>query len=241
MLEALAIPWRRRADFVRALAVPFALLAAFYVGWYFLQPKIGEMAGWTFALAYWGVFAALFTLFAVACHRLVLLDSRPLRRVPPPSWTRREGRFFLFVLGLWIVYLVVWWVVMAVAANVWPRVSGDMSTASLKVIELAGKLPALYVIARLSLVFPATAIDRNASLRWAWRLSRGNGWRLVVVVTVLPWLLFYLFGLLYRDEPTMVETVVLIILGTALFAFEIAALSVAYRELAVEEEREEPS
>ena len=98
-------------------------------------------------------------------------------------------------------------------------------------LEFLASLPALYLVARLSLVFPATAIDRPASLRWAWRTSRGNGWRLVVVVTVLPWLVSHLVGLLYRDEATAAEVVLLTVTGTALFALEIAALSVAYREL----------
>ena len=41
----------------------------------------------------------------------------------------------------------------------------------------------------------------------------------------------HLVGLLYRDEATAAEIVLLTVLGTALFALEIAALSVAYREL----------
>ena len=178
---------------------------------------------------YWAGFGALFTLFAVTCHRLVLADFRP-GGVAMPGWSAREVRFLLFVISLWIVYLVLWWVTLLVGANVWPRFAGDVGE-SLQLIEAAAKLPALYVIARLALVFPATAIDRWPDLRWAWRASRGNGWRLVVVVTVLPWMLSHLFGLLYREQPSPAEIGVLTLVGTALFAFEIAALSVAYREL----------
>jgi hypothetical protein len=38
---------------------------------------------------------------------------------------------------------------------------------------------ASYVAGRLTLVLPALAVDRRRSLRQAWRLSTGNGWRLV--------------------------------------------------------------
>jgi hypothetical protein len=116
-----------------------------------------------------------------------------------------------------------------VLGNLWPR-DANLPAWS-PVLEFLASLPALYLVARLSLVFPATAIDRHVGLRWAWRMSRGNGWRLVVVVTVLPWLVSHLVGLLYRDEATAAEIVLLTVIGTALFALEIAALSVAYREL----------
>lgn len=233
--QALLIPWRRRKDFAWALAVPLALLASLSLAWYFAAELLRGISGWPLFFLYWGLFALFFTLFAVACHRLVLLKSRPLAGIPWPRWSWRESRFLFWIISLWLIYLVIWWICMAVAANVWPRVGGDM-VASFKLIEFAGSIPALYVLARLSLVFPATAIDRPASFKWAWRASRGNGWRLVVVVTVLPWLVSRLVGLLYRDEPTVAETVVLAVLGTALFALEIAALSVAYRELARDDE-----
>ena len=46
-------------------------------------------------------------------------------------------------------------------------------------------LLALYVLARLSLVLPRTAIDQRPTLQGSWRLSRSNGWRLAVVLLPL--------------------------------------------------------
>ena len=226
--QALLVPWRRRSDFAWALAVPLALLAGLSLAWYFAEALLRQVQGWWLFVLYWGVFAAFFTLFAVTCHRLVLLPSGRVRGIQSPRWSARESRFLFWVITLWIVYLVVWWVGMLVSANLLPN---DQVAGWLKVIESLASVPALYLIARLSLVFPATAIDQPAGLRWAWRASRGNGWRLVVVVTVLPWLVSHLVGLLYRDEATAAEIVLLTVFGTALFALEIAALSVAYREL----------
>lgn len=225
---ALLIPWRRRREFAWALAVPLALLAGLSLAWYFAEELLRQAQGWWLFVLYWGVFAVFFTLFAVTCHRLVLLPSQRVRGIQSPRWSARDSRFLFWVLTLWILYLVVWWLGMLVTANLWPK---HEVAGWLKVIESVASLPALYLIARLSLVFPATAIDRPAGLKWAWRTSRGNGWRLVVVVTVLPWLVSRLVGLLYRDEATAAEIVVLTVLGTAVFALEIAALSVAYREL----------
>jgi hypothetical protein len=227
--EALLIPWRRRNEFAWALAVPLALLAGLSLAWYFADQLLRQLSGWWLFFLYCGAFAVFFTLFAVTCHRLVLLEPRRLGGIPSPRWSQRETRFLFWVVTLWIIYMAVWWLALLVAGNVLPRSAGPQGWFDL--IQHVAKLPALYVLARLSLVFPATAIDRPAGLKWAWRTSRGNGWRLVVVITVLPWLLSHLVGLLYRDEATAAEIVVLTVLGTAVFALEIAALSIAYREL----------
>jgi hypothetical protein len=93
------------------------------------------------------------------------------------------------------------------------------------------KIPALYVFARLCVLFPAAALDRNPTLRWAWDLTRRNGLRLMVVVGVLPWLFSNLVYYLYRDDATRVEWVALTVAAVALFAVEIAAVSISYREL----------
>jgi hypothetical protein len=234
--EALAIPWRRREDFAWALALPLALLAALALLWYFAAELLRPLSGWALYFTYCGLFAAFFTLFAVSCHRLVLLaPPRRLGILPRPVWSRRESRFLFWMLTLWILFAAIWWLGLVVAANVGGR-QADFE-GWFKVLEFTTKLPAFYVIARLSLVFPATAVDRDVGLRWAWRTSRGNGWRLVVVVTVLPWLVSHLVGFLYRDEPSAVEIVLLTLFGTALFAIEIAALSIAYRELTKDEGR----
>lgn len=228
--EALLVPWRRRNEFAWALAVPLALLAGLSLAWYFADQLLRQLSGWWPFFLYCGAFALFFTLFAVTCHRLVLLPSQRVRGIQSPRWSARESRFLFWVVTLWILYVAVWWLGLLVAGNVWPR-DGNLQ-GWFGVVEFVASLPALYVVARLSLVFPATAIDRYADLKWAWRTSRGNGWRLVVVITVMPWLVSHLVGLLYREQATAAEIVALTVLGTALFALEIAALSVAYRQLA---------
>ncbi|MEM9684882.1 MAG: hypothetical protein AAF942_16545 [Pseudomonadota bacterium] len=44
---------------------------------------------------------------------------------------------------------------------------------------------ASYVTGRLLLVLPALALDRRRPLRDAWRLSAGNGWRLVIATMMV--------------------------------------------------------
>lgn len=220
IVGAFLVPWWQRREFARALAFPLAAMAVLMLGWYFTSDNLPAWAMWLVCLAY----GALFTIFAVACHRLVLLDPRRVR----PGWSWREFRFVFWLLGVYLVYLAVWLPVWTVMVNVTHDMPPDWT-------RQPAVIPALYVVARLSLVLPAVALDRDVSFKWAWTLTRGNGWRLVVVVGVLPWAISQLLGLLYRATPTPIETIALTLIGITLFAVEIAALSISYRELTRED------
>lgn len=242
VVGAFLIPWWKRRAFARALAIPLAALATLMLSWYYAAEIVPSYAGWLLCLVY----AGLFTLFAVRCHRLVLIESEARAVDPWPRWSWRELRFLYWLVGLWLIALVTWWVAVLVAVNVvtsaWRHSPAELSVWREWSTYLCG-IPALYVFARLSPILPATAIDRTVDLKSAWRLTRKNGWRLALVVGVLPWAISELLGLLYRGEATAVETIVLTILGIALFAVEIAALSISYRELTNEEDppREHPA
>jgi hypothetical protein len=69
------------------------------------------------------------------------------------------------------------------------------------------------------------------SLKRAWELTRGNGLRMLVVTGALPWLVRYATWWLYSEEPTLGEVALVTAAGIVLIAYEIAALSLAYREL----------
>lgn len=54
-----------------------------------------------------------------------------------------------------------------------------------------------YIFSRLSLVLPATAIDeRNFTISSAWKISSGNGWRLTLLVALLPFTIYLLLNFL---------------------------------------------
>jgi hypothetical protein len=235
VLGAFLVPWWKRRAFTRALAVPLVALATLMLSWYYAAERVPAYAGWGLCLVY----AGLFTLFAVRCHRLVLIDAEARAVDLWPRWSWRESRFFYWLVGLWLAAMVTWWFAVLIAGNVvsaaWRHAPAELSVW-MEWSIYACKIPALYVFARLSPMLPAAAIDRTVDLKSAWRLTKKNGWRLAIVVGVLPWALSELVGLLYRGEATVLETIALTTLGIALFAVEIAALSISYRELTNEED-----
>jgi hypothetical protein len=88
-----------------------------------------------------------------------------------------------------------------------------------------------YVAARFSVVLPATAIDDKVTLRWAWQQSARNGWRLAVLVGAFPWALSRGVDLMYRENGTLPELMILVVLSVLASMFGIIALSLSYQEL----------
>ena len=227
LLGAFLIPWWNRKAFARALAIPMMLIVALTLSWYYAGEHLPSWANWAACLGY----AAFFALFAVTCHRLVLLDPARVARRAEPRWTWRESLFLWWLIGAWLTYVVVSMAGATLLGSVLANATRiDTQIGMRWVIEIAG-IPAIYAVARMSPAFPAVAIDHRPDLKWALAITRGNGWRLFVVVGVLPWALSSLVGLAYRSNPSPLEMLALAILGTALFAVEIAALSISYREL----------
>jgi len=64
--QAFRLPWERRFDFIRGLALPALAIVAIRVGSWLAGEMTSAMA-WATAIAY----GAAWVLFAVACHRLV--------------------------------------------------------------------------------------------------------------------------------------------------------------------------
>ncbi len=220
---AFMFPWWNRRAFGRALAIPLMSLVTLTLSWYYAGELLPKYSNWVLCF----VWAALFSVFAVTCHRLVLLDAASIASRPVP--------FFYWLVGIWLICWGAGIAAMTLILNLAIMPMGPPSDGWFSKAQYLVSVPAYYLFARLCPVFPAVAIDRRVDLKWAWKLTQGNGWRLFLVVAVLPWLISAATGLLYRGNATALETVILTFLGSALFAVEIAALSLSYRELTREE------
>jgi hypothetical protein len=239
VVEAFRLPWTNRRVFARALGLPALAMVLVYAGyWWFYEHLDGGMR--------FVVFAAdklLWIVFAVCCHRVVLLALPRGERVRP-GWGRRETVFAGFALLLlatgWLVAMPIMTVLVnagALYSFFLPRGHGDLFWATWGMYTIAA-----YIWARLSPVFPATAIDAHTSVTGAWSLTRNNGLRMMVLVFALPAGMNVLTDLLSREDATFVEALMLRLLLAVALAVEVTALSVAYRELTtMHGAREEPA
>ena len=94
--------------------------------------------------------------------------------------------------------------------------------------------PFYYIFGRWVLVFPAIAIDQEPELGWSWKQTKGNSWRMFILVGFLPLTVghfWYLLPFIGLSEFPVVD----FFLGSfALFLFtpvEVAVISIAFREL----------
>jgi hypothetical protein len=228
ILGAFRVPWSKRSRLARAVAAPATALIVIGMYWAYS----GYLAG-TYGSVLWVLLYALaLTPFAVACHRVLLLGDESLPRYGIMKWTMREGRYLAWLLAAWLLgFLATMFLMMTIGTiviNVF-----NIPRAWMEVGWFLGSFQVLgtYVLARLSLILPAIALDGRPSLSRIWRLSDGNGWRLTVVVCGLPWLLELSQGFIHLDEATFVSMTLGSLVFCPLLVVEVAALSLSYKEL----------
>ncbi len=222
VFESVAATWRaiRREGtaLIAALAIPAVCISVLE----FLSQDFPSRFPYT--LLSWALAAPFYVLFAVICHRSVILGGASLPNRLGLFWSERETRF----LGWTIAIIVVTWV-LGIGVTLLALLSPLPPIVTLVVVWLAF----VYLYVRLAMVFPATAVEDDASFERAWFLTGGNGFRIIGVIafSVGPIILalavfFYLFGsdafLWYVIEEISSHVVMLI---------SVCALSVSYREL----------
>jgi len=184
--------------------LPFAIL----VGAEIVATLLGA-AGWfglALATLVRAVALAVFsTIFIVRWYRFMLLGETASAELFPPGW----GPFFVVVIKIGAVF-VVGVILLGVIAALPPHFL-TMPVAMIGGIALA------FAVARLSLVFPAAAIERPIELRAAWDLAAGNYWRLVACL-VLCYLPFVVVRAVLGRSATFIGLVLAIIGFAVMFA-----------------------
>jgi hypothetical protein len=129
-------------------------------------PGFGVYGRMLSALIHAIAFLVFGSVFIVRWHRFVLLGESISGGLVPPGWTD------FVIVGIKLGALVfVGWVILMLVATLPPQAL----TAPLAAI--GGFALALFSL-RVSLIFPAAAIERPAGLRVAWGWIDGNFWRL---------------------------------------------------------------
>ncbi len=175
--------WAERLLIAKMLVL--AGLANGFLAWISSAIVAKEKFQWFYLLAIPQIL--VYTLLAVRVHRIVLAGVGANKDWF--HWTGRETRF----LG-WLIVVYFYWTLVLIPTAVTAAAVGGASRFTLASqgvwfysIALAlVTLPGAYVLVRLVFLLPATAVDQKHNLRWAWELSKGNGWRLVSLLWLLP-------------------------------------------------------
>lgn len=232
---ALRVLTARPGHFASLIVVP-ALISVFLA----LREREADDI-WNLMLAVLGLLPLV--LFAVWCHRSILLDASRVHAFGSLAWGERENRFIVWILCIqWILVPAaavgllgpIWLVARLLGVAIpWQGESPVWLGAAGAVFIL----PVSYVLARSLFVLPATAVDLRPSLSSAWRLSHGNGWRLAMLVVVLPSSLYVIAGAAVDASTSSHGAQVIggVVSNYVIGLFEVALLSVSFRSLASDE------
>ncbi len=234
-----AFPWMYRGAFARALSLPLLALLACTMAWSI--PGSTNQGPVSILQA---LYLLAFSWLAIRCHRLVLTGSHRMDEAP-----RAFSMLGLFAITVILVWILQTLVKLALTAGVLAMVSTqnipagasqpppaydpDVRTLIDRVAFFAG-IVGLYPVARLAALFPAISLGEKWNAAGAWRLTRRNGWRLVVLVFLLPDLFRELVKWLYSNDPGAFEFAIVVLSLGVITSLGVVALSLSYRELAVE-------
>ena len=200
VFEAYRFVFGQPVSLVMAMAVPLFL-------WYLLQFEVtplvldgldaalsptdahsrapaGKLLVFTYVSTQWAFWLFVETLFAVAWHRFVLLGPATARPRAFVLWRSRHWRFFGYLLIILVFYVPTSPLLLVTLPSelIFPLSGARLAWIGVGVLLMCVVMA--YLVVRLSLVFPASAIDRKCSFRESWRRTHGQGLRLVIATSL---------------------------------------------------------
>ena len=241
--------WLERRSFL-SLTVPAIVALAILrtlVAWIEMSmapTKTDEAIGigdWVYSAAS----LAVWVMFAVAWHRRYLVPNEVTTIRGALRWGRRQTRFLLLAIGVGVLSAIVF-LASSSGAFLFGTLFTNVWYALLLAIFIAF-LPLLLIYARLSLLFPSTSVDHRMSFNECWTNTRGNGWRLALIIlpiAALDWVITYpidvtiavIIDFLELSESLVANFASTFFLEAWWFigiAVGVTALSISYRALLV--------
>ena len=229
---------RHGRELLRAMIVPLLV----FQGGLLLSAFLNERGSSFTQFAYQARLIA-FPLFAVRWHRLVIRGD-----TVESAWPRIDSAYFVYSTWAAAGYTLnfAWDLTTA-----W-IVTNEMSSFAIASGSIAVQLTLFVALLRLELVLPAVSVGDSPSLAHAWRVGRGNTWRLffvtslVAIVFTLPLLPLAIF----YDSPNdalsrhfaspdvgvrFLARLAQSVLWVILVAMQTGAVSFAYRYLTTDE------
>jgi len=151
------------------------------------------------------------TIIAVTTHRIILLGPKSMEKSGVLNWARRDTSFFMHGVGLGLLVIPIF------ALSFLPM--GPIGFVIAIIISM-------WIVGRLSLVFPGIAIDHNITFKKSWGLTKNYQFIMFLVVIVFPILLFIPSVLVSKIPYTFLITS---LLSTLTIVLTVSALSVTYK------------
>ena len=191
-----------------------------------VEPNTMKNMG-SFAIMIWLqkiVYAIFFVIFTITTHRIILLGKDSVNAYGL-SWSRREWIFVLYSIGIYIILLVLSFLMLPIVGMV-----ASLGSSYFMIIMNLAMLAIMLLFSRLSMLIPAISVEK-IDIDWSWTMSvsKNNGFRLLIVLSVVPFIFKYLLGFMVgisRELNILAEIITLFLL-----VFEIILLSLSFKYL----------
>jgi len=180
---------------------------------------------------WWLAYVPFYVLFAITCHRAVILGTEHLPSPWGIFWTWRETVFLGWFFGITLLTMTV-----SLASGLLSLLMpfGDGSTALGWIRRSLLYLFASYFILRFSMVLPASALDHRVTFGESWAATKGHGITLALAVGIpvgLATLMLMALDFVIGSYELLLFSLPYWLVTFVLMSVEIAILSIAYKYL----------
>lgn len=218
--------WGLRRELLSVMIIPIAAFIAIDVGSLAL-----DMNGTVARYAHWACYIVVSALAAVSCHRVLLLGPVSVPKFGVGQLGMRELRFIATLLFLCLILSILNPFTDLALRSITGIGDSEGERRSL-ILTIVAWLPGSYLFARLAFMLPSIAVDARVRLPEAWQLSSANGWRLTLLIVLMPWLMRLLeWAITGAISDDTARTIAVSTLYGVFLPLEIALLSVSYRHL----------
>ncbi len=166
-------------------------------------------------------------VFVVRCHRLFLLNESPDSIKEALLWDKRNTTFMFtsiaLAFGLGVIFIPI--IIFTTSMGNFLVLHDNSSILFVYITAI----PFGYLFSRLSLVFPAIAIDKQNDFQRAWVISKGNGWKLFFLISVIPLTTSFIIGTIISGQ--LFFKLIAALLGVLVLMLEVVILSNSYKIL----------
>lgn len=183
------------------------------------------------------MYLLIFTLFAVTVHRVTLLGKQSVPDLGVLSYSSREWRFVWWSTIIFVYFILVFFILAFLIFILFGYSDSGFGFGFLEFLFVLSLTLAFYFFARLSILFPAIAIEKKVGWNWAFEATKNNGWRLVVIVGAFPIAVGFVPNLLF--DINVFLDIILIFFNLVLLVFEITALSISFKYLSSHDDNDQ--
>lgn len=175
-----------------------------------------------------GVFAVI---FAVTCHRVILLGGTALPNKAGFYFTTRELKYYGWLILFSIPVVIGIFTLSMLMGSIDPKASSDFRIL-FEVYIYMGVIIGAFITAKFGFVLPSTAVEDGLSFKECRQLTSGNLLPLTIILATPPTAMYIvglLLGLTFQETENIAYEI-FTGLGLSVFiVFEVIVLSVSYR------------